>query len=91
MSEQQEKSGPKTAGAFDIRLIIAMLIGAYGLILIVMGLFATSDADVAQAADVNINLWGGVGMVVVAAAFVIWVRLRPIIVEGPDDEPSSSH
>ena len=31
------------AGAFDIRNFIAMLIGIYGIILIIVGLVATSD------------------------------------------------
>lgn len=79
-------TGKKTAGAFDIRMIIAMLIGIYGLILVVTGLVATSDADLEQADGFNINLWAGIGMVVVAAVFLIWVRLRPIVVPAHHEE-----
>ncbi|MFR9729645.1 hypothetical protein ACL03H_10480 [Saccharopolyspora sp. MS10] len=69
----------RTAGAFDIRLIIAVLFFLYGLVLTVLGATA-SDADVAKAAGLNINLWSGVGMLVFAVLFALWVRLRPIAV-----------
>ena len=65
MTDTQDAStGKKTAGAFDIRMIIAMLIGLYGVVLVVTGLFATSDADLDKADGFNINLWAGLGMVV---------------------------
>ncbi|MBE1575762.1 hypothetical protein NQK81_33165 [Amycolatopsis roodepoortensis] len=71
---------PKKAGVFDIRLIIALLIGGYGLVLTIMGLWFTTDEELTKAADVNINLWAGVGMLVFAALFVLWAKLRPIVV-----------
>ncbi|MFG1639893.1 hypothetical protein ACGFMK_06380 [Amycolatopsis sp. NPDC049252] len=71
---------PKKAGAFDIRLIIALLIGVYGVILTVMGAFFTSAAEREKAAGVNINLWAGIGMLVVAALFLVWALVRPLVV-----------
>lgn len=68
------------AGVFDIRLVIALLIGVYGLVLTVLGIGFTSEEDLAKAADVNINLWAGIGMLVFAALFVLWARLRPLAV-----------
>lgn len=85
MTDSQDTSGKKTAGAFDIRIIIAMLIGLYGVVLVITGLVATSDADLDKADGVNINLWGGLGMVAVAALFLVWARLRPIVVEEPHE------
>jgi hypothetical protein len=32
---------------------------------------------------VNANLWAGIVMVVVAAAFAAWSRIRPIVVTAP--------
>jgi len=75
-----ESTRPHKAGAFDIRLIIALLIGVYGVVLTIMGIGFTSDADKAKAAGVNINLWAGIGMLVFTVLFVLWARLRPIIV-----------
>jgi hypothetical protein len=76
----ESTSQPKKAGAFDIRLIIALLIGVYGVILTVMGIGFTSDAELAKAAGVNINLWAGIGMLVVAALFFVWAQVRPLVV-----------
>ncbi|WP_410623711.1 hypothetical protein [Amycolatopsis sp. cmx-8-4] len=76
---------PKKAGAFDIRLIIALLIGVYGVILTVLGIGFTSDADLQKAARVNINLWAGIGMLVVAALFFTWSQVRPLVVPAPTE------
>jgi hypothetical protein len=77
----------KKAGAFDIRVVIAALVGIYGVVLTILGI-AESQAEVDKAAGININLWGGIGMLVFAALFVLWARLRPISVpvEEPADE-----
>jgi hypothetical protein len=72
------------AGAFDIRNFIAALIGAYGLVLTLMGLFATSDADLDKAGGLAVNLWAGIGMLVFAAVFALWARLRPVVVRDDD-------
>ena len=81
------RQGGKTqrAGAFDIRTFIAMLIGLYGVVLVLTGLLGTSDADLARAGGLNINLWAGLGMVVVAGAFLVWARMRPVVVPADDD------
>ncbi|GAA4861274.1 hypothetical protein [Saccharopolyspora rosea] len=74
-------SGParRTAGAFDIRTIIALLFVIYGAVLTVVGVLQPA-AEVAKAAGVNINLWAGIGMLVFSGLFALWVRLRPIVV-----------
>ena len=70
-----------TAGAYDVRVVIAGLIGLYGIVLVILGFVDFSDSDKAKTGDVNANLWAGIVMVVVAAVFVVWVRLRPIVVD----------
>ena len=72
--------GPHKAGAFDIRSFIALLIGIYGVVLALMGLFATGEQELARADGLNINLWAGLGMVVVAAGFQAWAMMRPVVV-----------
>jgi hypothetical protein len=64
--------------AFDIRLIIALLTGVYGLVIAIMGLFFTTDEEIDRSAGVNINLWAGLGMLVVCGLFVLWAKLRPL-------------
>ncbi|HLN78876.1 MAG TPA: hypothetical protein VK204_17670 [Nocardioidaceae bacterium] len=61
-----------------------MLIGLYGVVLVLTGFLGTSDADLARAGGLNINLWAGLGMVVVAAAFLVWARMRPVVVPADD-------
>ncbi|MCX6408716.1 MAG: hypothetical protein NTV28_17540 [Propionibacteriales bacterium] len=76
-----------TAGAFDVRTLIGGLLGVYGLILTGLGLFRATEAELARGDGLNINLWAGIGMLVVSAAFLTWVRLRPLVVPA---EPTSS-
>jgi glucose uptake protein GlcU len=79
VSEQRKHA----AGAFDVRNVIAALIGFYGVVLVVMGLFADSAAERAKTGGVNANLWSGIVMLVFALAFALWTRLRPVVVEEP--------
>jgi drug/metabolite transporter (DMT)-like permease len=69
----------RKVGLFDIRIIIASLIGLYGIILVITGLFS-SDAQAEKAAGLNINIIAGIVMILFAAAFVAWARIRPIVV-----------
>ncbi len=79
-------SSETRAQAFDIRLVIAFLIGAYGIVLTVMGIGFTTDEDIAKAADININLWTGIGMLIFAGLFTLWARLRPVTVPAEESE-----
>jgi putative Mn2+ efflux pump MntP len=72
--------------AFDIRLIIALLAGVYGLVLTILGLFVTNDAEIKKSAGVNINLWTGLVLLVVCGLFVLWTRLRPLRVPVPEEK-----
>lgn len=69
----------KTAGAFDIRNVIGGLLLVYGVILTLLGLFA--DGEPEKTGDVNANLWAGIVLVVVGAGFLVWSRLRPVVVQ----------
>jgi hypothetical protein len=83
MSSSDTNSTGRTAGLFDIRVIIGSLLTLYGLILTVLGLIGASDADLNRTGGVNINLWAGLGMLVVGIGFVVWARVRPIVVAAP--------
>ncbi|MEJ7690232.1 MAG: hypothetical protein WKF76_07255 [Nocardioidaceae bacterium] len=82
--------GKRTAGAFDIRCIIAALIGIYGIVLVLLGLFNATDTELKRADGMNVNLWAGLGMVVVAGLFAVWARTKhtivPADVEGHEDK-----
>ena len=83
-------SGGHTAGAFDIRNIIGALLGIYGVLLLIAGIFM--DAEEAKTGGVNANLWTGLALVVAGAVFLLWARLKPIIVppdvERVEDDPT---
>ncbi len=76
------------AGAFDMRNFIAALIGLYGVVLTIYGIIGSSAVQLKKAGNVNINLYAGIGMIVVAAVFLTWARLRPVVVpDNPDEVP----
>ena len=72
------------ASLFDLRMVIGGLLALYGVILTVMGLFASEDAK-AKAAGININLWAGLVILAGGAMFLAWVVLRPLRAEDLQD------
>ncbi|MBB3664149.1 MULTISPECIES: hypothetical protein [Prauserella salsuginis group] len=80
----------RTAGAFDVRLVIALLTGVYGLVITILGIGFVSDEDLAKADGMNINLLAGIGMLVFTGLFLLWVKLRPLTVPVPEDEENDS-
>lgn len=79
----------KTSSALDIRNIIGALLTIYGVILLLLGLFGSSDPASPDApaggGDINANLWAGVALLVVGLGFVAWWRIKPIVVPDDDD------
>ncbi|SDX67285.1 hypothetical protein SAMN05661080_00783 [Modestobacter sp. DSM 44400] len=91
----EHTAGKHTAGAFDVRNVIAGLIGLYGIVLVVLGIVGSSAEDQAKTGGWNANLWSGIVMIVVALVFAVWTRLRPVVVDAPaatttGDEQSSA-
>ena len=72
----------KAARLFDIRRLIGGLFLIYGVILTVLGL-GESDASIAKSADINVNLYAGLGMLIMSVCFIAWALLRPL---GADEE-----
>jgi hypothetical protein len=88
-SSEKNAETPRKAGAFDIRVFIALLIGFYGVVLLVAGLIGPSDAALEKADGWNVNLYAGMGMVVVSALFLLWARLRPVVVVPADADANA--
>ena len=76
---------PKSAAAklFDLRILIGGLFVLYGIMLTVAGSF-TSSKNLAKAS--NINLWMGIGMLIIGIFFVTWWRLRPLQRDQPQTD-----
>ncbi|MER5383934.1 hypothetical protein ABT040_27305 [Streptomyces sp. NPDC002688] len=77
-----EKKSATAASLFDIRRIIGGLFVIYGVIVTIAGITA-SDAALAKADGVNINLWTGLGMLALGLFFLVWLWLRPLVVPVP--------
>ncbi|AMW10970.1 hypothetical protein A4E84_16515 [Streptomyces qaidamensis] len=85
VTELQGKSAT-AARLFDIRRIIGGLFVVYGVIVTIAG-FTASDADIDKAEGVNINLWTGLGMLLLGLFFLVWLKLRPVAPPPPGVEP----
>ena len=83
----EESDAPVSAASklFDLRVLIGGLFTVYGIVLTVVGLLAT-EAALAKASGININLWMGLGMLLLGVFFLLWWRLRPLHREVPTSE-----
>ncbi|WP_086869835.1 hypothetical protein [Streptomyces viridochromogenes] len=85
VTELQEKS-ETAARLFDIRRIIGGLFVVYGVIVTIAGI-TDDDAAIDKAEGVNINLWTGLGMLLLGLFFLAWLKLRPSAPPPPPVEP----
>jgi hypothetical protein len=83
VSELERKSAT-AARIFDLRGIIGGLFVLYGIIVTITGI-TDSQAAIDKAQGVNINLWTGIGMLVLGVFFLVWLKLRPTA--PPEEEP----
>jgi hypothetical protein len=97
-SEQAEKESwqepddkvERAANLFDLRRIIGGLFVLYGIVLIIVGL-TDSQAEISKAAGVHINLWAGIGMLVLGIVFLVWAFTRPLGQQLREESQASSH
>lgn len=86
MSDTESRDpADRSSRLFDIRLIIGGMFTLYGVILAIVG-FTDGSAEIDKASGIRINLWVGLGMLVVGLVFLAWARLRPL----RTDEPSAA-
>ena len=74
----------RAANLFDLRRIIGGVFVTWGVLLTILGL-TESDAEIEKAAGVNINLYAGLGMLVVAIIFLLWAFTHPLSEELKDE------
>jgi hypothetical protein len=87
--QEGDQDVERAANLFDLRRIIGGLFVLYGIVLTIVGL-TDSDAEIRKAAGVHINLWAGLGMLVVGAIFLIWAFSRPLGAQLREEEAKSS-
>jgi hypothetical protein len=88
-SDEDEAAAARIANLFDIRRIVAGVFAVYGFVLLMVGLFGAHHIKV-KASGININLWTGLGMLVVAALMLTWALLRPVRPEPPETRGQGS-
>ena len=76
MSDNGEPVSASKARLFDVRRIIGGLFVIYGVLVGAIGIF-DSPAQISKAQGVNINLWAGLGMLLLGGFFLVWQWLRP--------------
>src|SRR3954453_18919401 len=87
-----ESHAESAANLFDLRRIIGGVFLAWGVLLTILGL-TESDAEIDKAAGININLYAGLGMLVVGIIFLLWAFPRPLgreLAEAEAGEPAGS-
>jgi hypothetical protein len=75
-SDEYEVEHSAASKLFDLRYLIGGLFVVYGVMLTIAGFF-TSAANIAKAANININLWLGIFMLLIGIFFLVWARLSP--------------
>ncbi|GAA2498309.1 hypothetical protein [Streptomyces longisporus] len=84
VAELQAQSAT-AARIFDLRRIIGGLFVVYGVIVTIAGI-ADGQAAIDKAQGININLWTGIGMLLLGVFFLVWLRLRPTPPPVPPEE-----
>ncbi|MEV4638815.1 hypothetical protein AB0J80_15825 [Actinoplanes sp. NPDC049548] len=81
--EELEKRSA-AARLFDVRRVIGGLFVVYGVIVTLLGIF-DSSSDIDKAQGVRINLWMGLGMLVLGGLFLLWQWWRPTHVPSAEE------
>jgi uncharacterized membrane protein len=81
MAQDSDEKTRHTAGAFDIRTFIAALMGIYGVILVLTGIFGADETTSGSKTAGNVNLWVGICLLIFAALMQGWALWRPTIVD----------
>ncbi|MFF8944266.1 hypothetical protein ACF1A5_18745 [Streptomyces sp. NPDC014864] len=79
-----EGKSATAARIFDLRRIIGGLFVLYGVIVTITGI-TDSQAAIDKAEGVNINLWTGIGMLLLGIFFLVWLKLRPVVPHLPEE------
>jgi xanthine/uracil/vitamin C permease (AzgA family) len=79
-----DNNASRISKLFDIRLIVGGLLTIYGVILTIKGAI-DSSAAIHKAAGIRLNLWTGIGLLVVGLLMLAWMKLRPLPPAKPDE------
>ena len=87
--ERTEEAKSSAASLFDIRRIIGGLFTLYGVLVLGAGLFDGSNAK-EKASGLDINIWTGLGMLLLGLGMLAWMALRPVDVRAVQHDTEGS-
>jgi hypothetical protein len=87
--ERTEEAKSSAASLFDLRRIIGGLFTLYGVLVLSAGLFDGSDAK-EKASGIDINVWTGLGMLLLGLGMLAWMALRPVDFRSVQQEMDES-
>ena len=88
-SDEDEAEAARAANRFDIRRLIGGLFCLYALILIALGIFGSHTVK-NKADGINVDLWTGIGMLIVGGLMIFWALSRPVMPEPPETRGQGS-
>ena len=82
LTDAEKDAAVRSTRRFDLRRIIGALFVVYGLIVLIVGLVDLGgDNETKMTGGIQINIWTGIGMLVLGGLFFLWDRLAPVPAE----------
>jgi hypothetical protein len=75
---EHDPEAARAANRFDLRRIIGGVFLVYAVVLIITGIVGSEEVK-NKADGINVNLWTGLGMLVVGALMIWWALARPVV------------
>jgi hypothetical protein len=88
-SDEDEAEAARAANRFDIRRLIGALFCLYAIILIALGVFGSHTIK-HKADGINVDLWTGIGMLIVGILMLFWALSRPVMPEPSETRGQGS-
>jgi len=82
LSDADKEEAVRSTRRFDLRRILGALFVVYGVIVLIVGLVDLgNDHETKMTGGIQINIWTGIGMLVLGGVFFLWDRLAPVPAE----------
>ena len=82
LTDAEKDAAVRSTRRFDLRRILGALFVVYGVIVLIVGLVDLGGtAETKLTGGIQINIWTGIGMLVLGGLFFLWDRLAPVPAE----------
>jgi hypothetical protein len=82
--ERTTEAESSAARLFDVRRVIGALFTLYGVLVLGAGLLDGDDAS-KKASGIDINVWTGLGMLLLGILMLVWMKVSPPRVGTAED------